>query len=131
MKKYFFILFLLILVFISCYPKKPQFVGPNTKVSYFIQGRLRTVELLKSVPFKVVPYYLNSALFGERMNFEMGYAPHFRIKYVKENKEYVVDGVFGDSCMNADMKLIVTNNIKDTLFANTRDINWLIQISNR
>lgn len=78
-------------------------------VAYFIEGRLRTTELIRNTaPFKVNVIYLDSNLYNTKIGFNALDSNHYHIEYSKGTLTFTRYGTFDSNLVNNDMKLNIT-----------------------
>jgi len=90
-------------------------------VSYFIVGRIRTVELADGMPFKVKMYSLNSALYEQQIKLKILDVNRFEISYKKNGLEIKKTGLFNTDFVDTDFRL----RINSTQFLNISSISGL------
>jgi capsular exopolysaccharide synthesis family protein len=83
-------------------------------VSYFIVGRIKTMEAFQNLPIKVKVIVSNSRMYENLINLKVTDLNHFQLSYVKEGNTIKVPGTFGEDLVNTDMHIIVQ---KSKLFA--------------
>jgi hypothetical protein len=79
----------------------------NFRVSYFIVGRIRTVELFDGLPFQVKVSALNPNLLEQQIKFRILDLEHFQISYRIGTSETTEDRTFGDDLREPDFRLVI------------------------
>ena len=105
----------------------------NINISYFIEGRLRTVEVYSGMPFKIELYYINPAFYESEIRLNILDKSHFRISFLKNDKTFSQEGTFGDDFICTEMKLHISANKSMLNQANInemQDVNYLFRIHN-
>ncbi len=99
-------------------------------VSYYIVGRIRTVELFDGLPFKVKVYKVNENLYEQKIKFKILDINRFEIVYVKDKAEIRKVGFFNTEFTDTDFRLFVakTQIINPASVANLKEIEYLIQL---
>jgi hypothetical protein len=100
--------FLLIISLYSCKPVVKR-LGANPKVSYYLVGRLKTMEVTNSLPFEIKVFDLNPQLIEKPIGFKILDEEKFSVTYSLNNingerKEYL----FGKEINDKNMHLLVT-----------------------
>lgn len=77
------------------------------EVSYFIVGRIKTMEVFQNLPIKVKVVVANSSMYEKTINLKVIDNDHFQISYPKDDNTIKFSGTFGDDLVNTDMHIIV------------------------
>jgi hypothetical protein len=85
----------------------------NYKVSYFIVGRIRTVEISDGIPFEVRISAMNPYLFGQQIKFRILDLDHYQISYTLGTAEMTEDRVFDEALQEPDFQGMILR--KDVL----------------
>jgi capsular exopolysaccharide synthesis family protein len=101
-------------------------------VSYFLVGRIKTMEVFDGMPFRVKVLNINPGLYEQQMKFKITDKDHFRITYLKAGKEENRIGSFDKEFTEADFRLLVTrvNNFNNSPVETLKGMNYLMQIHN-
>jgi capsular exopolysaccharide synthesis family protein len=101
-------------------------------VSYFIVGRIRTVELFDGLPYKVKAYIVSPELYEQQIKFRILDQEKFEITYLKGNVELKKVGFFDREFTDTDFRLLVTKNpmINPSSVKSLKEVEYLIQIHN-
>lgn len=87
-------------------------------VSYFIVGRIKTMEVFQNLPIKVKIIVANNRMYERMVNLKVIDANHYRITYQKDDDNKVqLEGTFGQDLVNTDMRIIVKKT--DFFFPNS------------
>jgi tyrosine-protein kinase Etk/Wzc len=79
----------------------------NFNVSYFIVGRIKTVEAFQNLPIKVKVIIANSRMYETMINLKVIDSNHYQLIYQKDDNTIKTDGTFNDDFVNSDMHIIV------------------------
>lgn len=79
-------------------------------VSYFIAGRVKTTEAYKGMPFQIIVDKVNPDLLEQQIEFHITGINTYQLKIKKENKEVMKNGLFNQTYIDADIKILVMNN---------------------
>jgi hypothetical protein len=111
--------FLMIALFVvvATAPLKAQ----DLKVSYFLVGRIRTVEITEGIPFKIKVFAAKQSLLNQQMRFQIVDLEHYAIHYKLEGSEVTREGNFGEELKDPNLRLFVK---KDALL-NAENVNNL------
>jgi len=82
----------------------------NLDVSYFIDGRLKTSEVFKNLPFEVKLISCNSFIYELPISFKYLNNKEFQLSYQRNEKIETKKYLFGVPAVNPDFNIIVNNN---------------------
>lgn len=98
-------------------------------VSYFIVGRVKTVETYKGMPFQVIVDKINPTFLEQQIEFQITGLNTYQLKIKKDDEEVLKNGIFDQPYIDADLKIMVNNNnITKENVAEFMDMNYLIQL---
>lgn len=102
-------------------------------VSYFIVGRIRTVELFDGLPYKVKAFTVNPELYEQQIKFRILDLNRYEITYEKNKAEVKKVGFFDTELIDNYFRILVSKTpmINSTSVQHLKDIEYLIQIHER
>jgi hypothetical protein len=128
MKK-MFLLFIVANCIYSCKPGVKK-LGANPKVSYYIVGRLRTMEVNSEIPFEVKVRGLDPKLIEKPFVLKIENAEQFSLSYLINDKEETKTYSFGEEIKNADVNLVIlkTSLLNSINCENIKNIDYQFQV---
>ncbi|MBA3705694.1 MAG: hypothetical protein H0W84_07270 [Bacteroidetes bacterium] len=101
-------------------------------VSYFIVGRLKTMEVYESMPFIFSVKYLNPGLYEQKMKFKILNEKQCQITYIKEKDEISKVVSFDQETVYSDFIISINknDNINDKTILSLKEIDYLVQVHN-
>ena len=76
-------------------------------VSYFIVGRIKTLETFQNLPIKINVVVANSSVYEKIISLKVVDINKYQISYLKDDNTITIVGQFGDDLITNDMHIVV------------------------